>query len=396
VYTDGRPAAGILGTNAMWRRYTTNMSGKHRQRGLFIAQRLLCDDLRARDFPVVPLDGIVSEEGMNDAVSSDPNCVACHATLDPLAAYFWGFFDNLKSDHITDAYADDCAGGSADYCYPVHMYHPADEDGFETYGLPEPGFYGQQSETLGDLAVQVASDPRFPQCTARRFQGYFTQVQWNLVPDERVDELTAAFLASGLDARALVKEIVLSDEFAWARPAPGEGFPLLNLRPEIYSRTLENLTGHTWMGNPDPPGCIGSRCWGDFELMLGVRHGYRVLAGSSDGVLIPATAGASSTRVIVYEAIAADLAGRVVDADLAGSAPRLLTLVESDTTDEALVRSQLSALHLTILGERAAPDSEVIDETWAFWQAEADRTDATTAWKLTVYALFTDPTMWLY
>jgi hypothetical protein len=396
-YTDGRPAAGVLGMNAMWRRYTTNMSGKHRQRGLFVAQRLLCDDLRARDFPVVPLDEINSEQGMNNAVGTNPNCLACHATLDPLAAFFWGFEWNLKGDDISDAYDAGCEGSSADLCYPVKMYQPSNEADYLEYALPAPAFYGQHAETLGDLAIKVAADPRFPQCTARRFEAYFTQTQWELVPSARVDELTQLFLDSGLDARELIKAIVLSDEFAVARPEIGEGVSLLNLRPDIYARTLEDLTGLTWFGNSDGPGCEGPKCWGEFEMMLGVRHGYRVLGGGSDGVLIPATIGASPTRVLVYEAIAEDFAGRTTDLDLGGVAtPHLLDQVTAATTDEASIRAQLAALHLRVLGERVAPDSEVIDETFALWGAEAAKSDPTTAWKLTLYALFTDPQMWLY
>jgi hypothetical protein len=397
-WTDGRPTGGILASSAIWHRYTTNISGKHRQRGLFVAQKLLCDDLRARDFPVVPLGEIADEEGMNDAVSTNPNCVGCHATLDPLSAFFWGYLDNTKADMIEDAYANGCTGTDRDLCYPVHMYHPADDGGWQVYGLPEPGFYGQNADTLQDLAMLVAADPRFAQCTARRFEGWFTQTPWNLVPDARVDELTAVFTGSGLDAKALVKAIVLDDGFAAAHPEPGEGVPLLDVRAEAYARALEDLTGLKWEANPDDPGCDPlTTCWGNFELLLGVRYGYRVLAGVGDGVLIPSTYGSSPTRVAVFDAMAADLAGQVVAADLGGATPRhLLDLVEADTTEESLVRQQLAALHLRVLGERVTPDSDVVDETYAFWQAEQARTDAATAWKLTLVALFTDPQMWVY
>ncbi len=398
TWADGRPAAGILVSTALWRRYTTNLSGKHRQRGLFVAQRLLCDDLRARDFPVVPLEGIIDEAGIDDAVSTDPNCVSCHATLDPLSAFFWAFNDNLRGSDVSAAYDNGCVRNTADHCYPVHHYQPQDEGDWALYDLPAPGYYGQQAETLADLAVRIAADPRFPQCTARRFEAWFTDTPWNLVSDARADALTAVFTSSGLDARELVKAIVLSDEFASAAPEEGEGVPLLDVRPEAYARALEGLTGLTWSANPDHADCSAQgKCWGDSELMLGVRYGYRVLGGASDGVIIPATIGASPTRVAAYGALAAELAGGVVDADFAGTGtPHLLDRVGPTTDNEAEVRMQLAALHLRILGERVATDSDVVDETWTLWHGEASRSNPVTAWKVTIYALFTDPQMWLY
>ena len=68
-----------------------------------------------------------------------------------------------------------CEGEAADYCYPLNFYRPEFEDDWEGFGLQPPAYFGQTGETLVDLGQFGAEDPRFAECTARRFHAYLTQ-----------------------------------------------------------------------------------------------------------------------------------------------------------------------------------------------------------------------------
>ena len=84
---------------------------------------------------------------MNEALVSNPACVNCHASLDPLAGYLYGFW-YFQQNNVVD----------------LTYYHPEREKTWQqTTGIP-PAYYGEPGYTLTDLGHQIASDNRFIQC----------------------------------------------------------------------------------------------------------------------------------------------------------------------------------------------------------------------------------------
>ena len=75
----------------------------------------------------------------------------------------------------------------------------------------------------------------------------------------------------------------------------------------------------------------------------------------------------------------------------------LLHDAEPDDTEEAAVRSQLAALHLTLLSEVVAQDGAVVDADWQlFTDALAEHHDAQDAGVLVLTVLLQDVRMVFY
>jgi ATPase subunit of ABC transporter with duplicated ATPase domains len=75
----------------MWWRYPSNGSNYHRGRANAVSRIFLCSDYLSR--PVIfPRDlDLTDEELVLNAIRTNPACVNCHVSLDPLASYLSGF-----------------------------------------------------------------------------------------------------------------------------------------------------------------------------------------------------------------------------------------------------------------------------------------------------------------
>lgn len=399
TWTDGRPAAGVLSDNALWRRHVSNGSNFNRLRADFIASTFLCDAIGDREIRVDGGIDLANEQAVADAVRTVDSCVACHQALDPIGAHLFGFKDNITGLGVRRAHELGCAGPMPgeiqlgplrDFCYPLRFYLPADEDRWSDWDLRPPGFYGTPQQDLSDLGASIASDPRFAQCTARRFYGYLTQTPMEQVPFEVVARLQAELVASDHDARALVRSIVLSEGFL---AASGPGTPqdpvvgLLQARPEQLARSVEALTGYRWIGRPDAADC-GNGCWGQVDLLESDYFGFRAMAGGTDGlgVLLP-THAPTPTRVLVQEQLAWNAAAAVARSDLDAQQGRLIELAPG--ASDAQARQALFAAADDVLSGALSPDDR--ESLWAMFVEERERTDASGAWTLVLAALLQDP-----
>ncbi|MCA9620895.1 MAG: DUF1588 domain-containing protein, partial [Myxococcales bacterium] len=90
-YVDGRPAAGVLATNAFFWRHRSTLENANRGRANAISRAFLCEDYLERpiDFPS-DID-LSDADAIENAIDHNAACQACHATLDPLASHLWGF-----------------------------------------------------------------------------------------------------------------------------------------------------------------------------------------------------------------------------------------------------------------------------------------------------------------
>ena len=229
AWTDGRPAAGLLVDSALFVRHQSAGGNANRGRAEMLSNALLCQSFLDRD---VTLDGTVDladETAVADAVQTNAGCVGCHQALDPLAALLWQHYPTLDPQRIAAGCDGPGGPGGVSSCYPLQTWTPPLENAWETFGLRAPGFYGLATDDLAHLGHQIAADPRFSLCTARRFYGYLTQTDPADVPFEIAADLQRTFLDSGASARTLVRDIVLSEAFGAVSTPDPEQWPAVSL-----------------------------------------------------------------------------------------------------------------------------------------------------------------------
>lgn len=372
-YTDGRPPAGWLSTNALWWRYLSDGVNYGRGRANAVARIFLCADFLDRpvDFPR-DID-LTDEEGIREAVRDNDGCIGCHAGLDPLASYLAGF-------QYTDKTASE-----------MLRYHPERER--QWVGMTElpPAFYGRPGFTLSDLGHQIARDPRFVECAVER--GF--ELIMRRSPDKRdplvLDQLTRAreaFLAGGLTFRSLVRAIVSDPRYILAEPAE----PARVVPPEMWSDVLWDLTGFRFTS-------------GGVDLLATDFTGLRTLAGGGDGRAgaDPATT-PTATMALVWERTAEAAALYAVDNPVDPPDKRaLFTEVAPDETpsgpavDDAAMRAQAAFLHHRLFGTKVATDGLEVRETLLLWDgAYAVEKSPERAWAAVLTALLRDPEMAFY
>lgn len=404
-WRDGRPAAGILSTNGLWARYPSNGTNYNRGRANLIASALLCEDFLGRDVPVSGDVDLSDPAAVATAVSTRPECVSCHQALDPLAAHLWIFDPVISPGSVALSEITGCTAWPLDQCYPFSPHLPDGGLAPTLLGLRKPGFYGAKTRNLADLGQAIAADPRFAQCTAKRFWSWFTQTPLDDVPFSITASLQRQFTDSGLDARALARAVVTHPEFL-ARDADDPAVaarltgPLL-LRPFQHARTLEALTGLRYARDTADLVCLttGLTCYGSVELATDDVYGYRAMIGGIDGARVTRpTHTFTPVRLLFAAALAEEAAGDVVRHDLApGATDRQLLTVGPTDTDEPVVRAQLVDLHAALYAEVLDARDAAIDADWALFADTLTRTrDPDTSWKVVLAAMLQSPELLTY
>jgi len=428
---DDRPVAGVLSDGGLWIRHRSAGGNANRGRANAVASALLCSDFLTRDIAVSGDVDLSDPAQVAAAVRANPECIGCHQALDPLAAFWYGWFTAPLSSGIIGSHDSGCGDVAQPdiddriaqaLCYPLDLwwsdvtfysggaeitYDLLDDYWLGALDLREPLYYG-----LGDdpqkLGEYIAEDPRFATCAVERFYSFLTQTEPSEVPAQTRAELLTAFSESGSDARELARAVVTSDPVISTTPLPGddrERVGLSMVRPGQYARMIEDLTGFTWAVNADDFGCEsdGCRCRdglcpGDVDLAKTDAFGFRAMAGGMDGFkVLGSHHDPTPTRLMVYDRYAAEAAAHVVGSDLGGGAPRLLTMVSATDTDEATVRAQLTELHLRIHGLFEADAAAEIDASWALFSAAlADTGGASGAWEVVLTAMLQHPRALFY
>jgi hypothetical protein len=380
-YTDGRPHAGVLSDPFLFVRHASTPSNKSRGRANAIAKSLLCFDFLDRHVEIDTNIDLADEEAVARAIELNPACQSCHQTLDPLASYFADHFLLLVPAQIE--------------AYPVRSWTPEFAFLIRSH---TPAYYGTPSADLADLGRQIADDPRFASCTVRRFYSFLHQSALADVPIEREVELRDVFVDSDYDLKALLRAIVLSDDFRVAGALDEESgedlHALFKASPRQIARTVEDLTGYRWRTNI--PYDFGSGNIGEIDLMTDALLGFEVLAGGTDStsVTVPSRT-ITATSALVQRSLAAHAAPWVVRGDLDfpdRTRRRLLDRVEYADTGEAAIRQQLVALERRMYGSVVAADSAEVDDLWTLWSSVHTAADGDTerAWTVTLYAMLQD------
>jgi len=396
AWSDGRDNAGVLSDSWMWQRHRSTDANANRGRANLVASAFLCADFTSTDVDVDVSVDLSDPAAVADAVLENPSCATCHAQLDPLASYFRGFFPIYVPEEQA----------LEDPPYPMEL--PWYQELFpELLGVPmlPAAYYGEAGDGLAFLGERIAQDPRFSSCAVRRFWAYLNQTSLQAVPNAVVETFEPDF-AADLDAKALVKAIVLGDDFRTAAvlpadpDAPSEAelalagrVGMLKARPQALGRLVEDLTGFRWVADfssiiddetGEPLGL------GRVPLLSDSFLGYRVLGGGIDSMFVTQPAATyNGPSLLVLQNLAREAAHDEVERALEGEAQ--LLSVAPDTTDEDAVRDELVALHRRLYAVSLDADAAPIDEAWRlFDDALAASADPARAWKTTLTALLSD------
>jgi hypothetical protein len=378
AYTDGRDHAGVLSDSFFFTRHSSTFSNKNRGRAAAVARAFLCYDFLSREVELDASIDLADEQAVANAITNNPTCVSCHQTLDPLAASFAPYFPLYVPTFLES--------------YPFGFY-----TGLATsyMATADPAFFGEPSHGVRDVGVLIANDPRFSMCTSRRFLSYFTQVEPEALDIEDVSRMNDVFLSEGMNAKALIKAIVLSDAFRVASSNVDDGaeevHAVLKARPEQLARLVESTTGYRWVTNL--PFDFGTGNIGDVDLMTDAFFGFKVLAGGTDGQGVTRPSNTmNATATLALRGLAGHAAPFVVSDDFAKArtSRRLFTLVDEDTRDEAAIRAQLVELQRRLYGEEHTPDDDSTSDAYALFEDALAASNPAHAWELTLFAMLQD------
>ncbi|MCB9795047.1 MAG: DUF1585 domain-containing protein [Alphaproteobacteria bacterium] len=356
-YTDGRPGAGVLSTSGLWMRYWTTESNRNRGRAAAISRLLLCEDYLNRPVRISSESAAADTES---ALRSDPYCLGCHASLDPIAATLFGFWPTVEYNGEE-----------------VGRYHPEREPLYEELLGVTPAFFGQPVAGLEALGEAIAADPRFARCAVSSF----AEGLWRRPPeaedDAVIEALRAELVADDMRIKGLLIGITESETYQAGRTPEGSrhrGTRLLS--PNQLHSAVQELSGFVWERE-------------GYDQLDNDEIGYRLAAGGVDGSAVTRPQrDPGMTWSLTVQRLAQAAADAVVDEGLGQSA--LLSGVDADTAPgDPAFEAQLRALHWALLATRPAPaDLLGLTELWRVGEAEGG---AELGWRLVLEALLRDP-----
>ncbi len=376
AYTDSRPAAGVLSTSSLWLRYTSTSSNLNRKRANQVSRIFLCNDYLTREIDFDRDLDLLDSDAIEHAVQNNPSCVNCHASLDPMAAYFFGFWT-----YQNQSYAE------------VANYHPDRERLWDDVLGVSPAFYGVPGDSLDDLGVQIASDPRFAQCAVEQAFTLLLDRDTEAQDMGALTEHREAFLQGGLTMEALYRSVVKDPRYQAGDHEEVDahgGVPTKMASPALLSSMVEGITGYHWT-------------YADYDMMNNDIIGVRTLGGGTDGYTVTRNASApNATILLVQERLAegASYYSIASEYELAPSERQVWTEVDFtetlDTDPDAIV-AQMQRLHLLVFGKRVEADGEEIAANLELFEAlYTIEGNAPYAWWGVMSALLRDPDFLLY
>ncbi|MCB9551048.1 MAG: hypothetical protein H6705_04025 [Myxococcales bacterium] len=369
--------AGLLTTNAFLYRYGSSSTNRNRARahhtlklfrGIDVMKSAARLDLSQIDFAAFPW-------------RNDPQCVGCHAAIDPIAGAF---------QHWTNCY------DVADVRYYEERY--CGGDWFGEHDMFPPGVGPGEADRLGPAALPTAlqqlaratvARPDFARAIAAHvYLSLLGQAPIALPADgppppglaaaqaaqeAAIDALGRGFHESGLDFTRLVLDVVATPAFR-ARSARGDDLTAATglggggwVQPELLHRKVEALFGAPWASEGALAADAISRRDPPFPLLS--LHRLRILAGGIDSrnltrrVRVP-----GALPLAVAERLALEMSCRMTAWDFAqpAAARRLFVGVDAATpVDDPAAIEALRHLHAQFLGERLASDDPELAATHA-------------------------------
>jgi len=308
-----------------------------------------------------------------NALKTNPACIACHVSLDPLASYFYGFW----------TYIDGSAVDATEY-------HPEREVLWQTYTDVAPGFYGEPGHSLQDLGIQIASDNRFAECAVEQTYSLLLRRKVTLDDTDHLTNHWNAFLSGGLTLRSLVRSVVDDPNYRTGSTTEDGPVTLKMVTPDLLGSVVKDLTGFDW------------RYLG-FDMLKSDMVGMRTLSGGADGYTVTADATSpNATLVLVQQRLAEAASDYSVEKERTEemASRRLFTVIgftETPDSDEEKMRKQIRLLHQRVLGNVVEDDGPEVEANLELWKnLYAVSGDPAEAWKGLLYALLRDPDFLFY
>jgi len=173
-------------------------------RGVFVRESLLCQHPPAPPADIPPAPEVDSGGSTRDRLAqhvSDPTCAACHRLLDPIGLGF-EHFDAIGRYRESD-------GGK-----------PVDASGELTQTDVDGAFDG-----VVELGEKLAQSAIVETCLTRQWFRFSLGRAEEKADQCSMDDLQAAFAASGQDLRALPSALFQTDAFLYRRPSDAEVTP---------------------------------------------------------------------------------------------------------------------------------------------------------------------------
>ena len=403
-YMDGRPHAGLLSTSAFYEVWDTNNTNKNRRRANRWSILFHCYNFL--DTPVDVTRNVDNNDAdaVLDAVTTRPDCKACHDRLDPLASFLFPL-DNM--DRLDNVSPTDFFSGDSERWRDANKRPPA------VYGVP--------GTDIRDMGRLMTSHPKFAECqTKRAFKLLFLRD-----PKTSTELSTANDVASrwttedGYNFRLLVKRWMLSDAYR-KRPVTDDAAWVRRTSPERLELLMKDLTGFVWQRDPDDdeddanPASDPPRL-APVPLLTNEERGFKIIMGGINGVSVSGRSNSLNASVaMVQRKLAAMAADYVVTNDLAlpdGQRKLLngVTGAEDPSVDEAALRADIVALIRRLYGQRVAPSSAQVNGWLQLYRSlHGDRTQGGVnpgqvvgtqgerAWRGLLVAMLRSPKILLY
>ena len=377
-YNDDRPHAGMLTMTTFWQRYPSMGGNANRHRANAVSKVFLCDDYLSR--PIVLNRAAVDELTIDpeNAINGNTGCQSCHASLDPMAANFFGFFNYDDEEGIESTF-----------------YRPEREEDWRDYAGKAPGYYGRPTGNIPEFALELAADTRFQDCAVRTVWEGLTQ---RTLLDEDWPEMAPhveAFANSDMNVKQLVLSIVKSEEYrAKAANEPGLEDRLVGAKlvsPEQLSSIMADITGYTWF----------------FDGRDGLKNqsiGLPTLAGGIDSkFIVERTYTPGVGLVFIQERLAQAAAWHVAQHDLnperttEAQMLHFVTIEDTPDTNPEAFREQIRHLYLVVTGHPLAEDAREPDQLMEVWKnLYSVEASPTLAWAGVVSAVLRDPSIIFY
>ena len=374
-YTDGRPAAGVLSTNGLWWRYTTDESNMNRGRAAAISRLLLCEDTLIRPVSFSTLDlNDPDEASVENTIENNPACQSCHATLDPLASSLFGFWWLELYSAIEHS-----------------QYHPEREFLGAEYLGTEMSYFGSPMRGFSDIGGYIAADSRFYTCAVKTVAKALWKRPIQAEDNPTLHAVWKRFASSEFSSHELIRAITdsseyrsgyLSDDATTSEKSRHRELRMMSA--DLIASAIHNLTGYRWS-------------FDGFDLLRSDEYGYRTLIGGVDGLETyapltkPSVSWALSSKRYIQLA-----AAHVVHEDLEGlDEPRILSLVSINTVPEDDVfTEQLHQIHLQIFGTH--PQDIWIQENIELWKAVSSQSTPQRAWSSVIGVALREPRFLFY
>jgi hypothetical protein len=371
-YTDGRPAGGVLMSNGLWWRYYTTPNNFSRTRAMALTNLFICENYLERPIKF-DAPSLLERDSLNEVIRTNPACIGCHSTLDPIAASLFGFwwFDLYDTAEMTS-------------------YHPEREQLGRYYLEQDPAWFGIPIQSPAELPLLVAADERFTSCTVERMAGLFWKRAVDISDFSHLIKLKNDFIDSDLRLRGLLRALISSPPYRVGSPFSGEDDPDLMTRRMLsvdqMTKSIERLTGFRWIEE-------------GVDVFENDTVGYRILAGGVDGIQATQSARLPSvSRQLSVKRLAQFASSYALERELEmESAERtlfpnidLLTL----SPDDSEFSDVITRLYRLFHGK--APSEERIALDKEMWQQVSLQSDAQQGWASLISVLIRDPAFWSY